>query len=524
MKKSIFIFTIITTFFWGCVINKDLKTYKKAEKIITPVELQKNVNILASDWMKGRNAPSKELDSAARYIACEFQKYGIKPVNDSYFQKVPLVTRDLGKKNYFKVTKNGKEKIFKLKTDFIPFEMSADSVINSQLVFAGYGITAPEFNYDDYKDIDVKGKVVLVLTHVPNETDENSLFGGMEKTDYSKVSKKVEIALNHGAIGMIVITDPVNHKKRNAIGYAWPSLSKYRTLELPVEVDESGENKIPVIHADEDFALYVFSTMDTIKKIQKKIDQYLKPASFLIDSITVSIKTNVIKKEFPSMNVVGFLEGSDPVLKNEILVIGAHYDHVGFNKNHKSGEDYIFNGADDNASGTAGVLAIAKTFSKLKNQPKRSLLFILFTAEEKGLYGSYYYVNNPLFPLKNTVAMINLDMISRNNINSLTLEGASKSPDIAKIIKDLNIKYKFNFTIPKEKDEYLGGSDHFNFYEKGIPMIFFFADTHKDYHTVNDNPDKINADKAAKIARLAFCTAWYIANDNKYYKLIRKNK
>ncbi len=147
----------------------------------------------------------------------------------------------------------------------------------------------------------------------------------------------------------------------------------------------------------------------------------------------------------------------------------------------------------------------------------------MFTGEEKGLFGSYYYVNNPLVPLKNTVAMLNLDMISRNSIDSLILEGSSVSPDITKIIKDLNKKLKFNFVIPTEKGAYFGSSDHYNFYKKDIPMIFFFTGTHPDYHQVSDNPDNINADKAAKVARLAFITAWYIANDDKHYKLMPNN-
>jgi hypothetical protein len=520
MKKLIFIL-IIAVILFGCFGSRTQRVYKKAEKIITTVELQKNVNLLASDWMKGRNTPSKELDSAARYIASEFEKYGVQPVNNSYFQEIPFGSLDLGKKNLLKISRGEVERKFKLKDDYIPFEMSRDSVVNAAVVFAGYGISAPELNYDDYANIDAKGKVVVIITHVPKEKKTSTVFGGKNKSIYATIEKKVEIALNHGATGIIVLTDPINHEVRDAVGHTWPSFNKYYGEDSQLEVIKESKCTIPVVHADDDIARFLFKSIDSLKKIQKQIDNYMKPFSYFLDSLEISIKTNVIEKKKPSQNVVGFIEGSDPVLKKEILVIGAHYDHIGYLKKHKAGEDYINNGADDNASGTAGVLAIAKAFGKSKFKPKRSVLFILFAGEEKGLLGSAYYVSNPLFPMENTIAMINLDMISRNSINSLTLEGASKSPDIAKIIKDLNIEYKFNFNIKKEKDAYLGGSDHYNFYLKDIPMIFFFANIHPDYHTVYDNPDKINAEKAAKISKLAFCTAWYITNDTSHYKLIR---
>lgn len=523
MKKQILVIAIIASLFYGCITNKSLSTLKKAEKIITPSEIQNTINIIASDSMKGRNTPSKEIDSAAKYIANQFQSFGIKPLNNSYFQKVVLFSRDLGTDNFFKISKNGTEKNFKIKDDYIPFEMTADNAVSSQMVFVGYGITAPEYNYDDYKDIDVNGKIVVVLSHEPQEEDTASVFEGKKLTANGNVSEKVRVAISHGAIGMILITDPLNHKLRSAVGYPWPSLSKFKMESLPIQVANNEiKKKIPVIHADEDVAAFLFSGIDSLEKIQRKIDKELKPNSFIIDQSIASIKINVISIDRPSQNVVGYIEGTDTILKNEWLVIGAHYDHVGFKKNHKAGEDFIFNGADDNASGTAGVIAIAKTFANFKEKPKRSVLFVLFAGEEKGLFGSYYYVNNPLVPLKSTVAMLNLDMISRNSIDSLILEGSSVSPDITKIIKDLNKKLKFNFVIPVEQGAYFGGSDHYNFYKKDIPMIFFFSGTHQDYHQVSDNPDKINADKAAKVAKLAFSTAWYIANDDKHYKLILK--
>ena len=205
------------------------------------------------------------------------------------------------------------------------------------------------------------------------------------------------------------------------------------------------------------------------------------------------------------------------MFSKQLVIIGAHYDHVGFKKDHKDGEDYIFNGADDNASGTSGVLAVAYAFSRLKEKPKRSMMFILFAGEEKGFFGSRYYTSHPLHPLASTVAMLNLDMISRNNPDSLYLEGAQQSPDITNIIRKENKKTKFKLVV-KESD-FLGGSDHYYFYKHNVPFIFFFTGLHKDYHQVSDNPDKSDYNKAARVSRLVFYTAGKISNETIRYSI-----
>jgi Zn-dependent M28 family amino/carboxypeptidase len=217
--------------------------------------------------------------------------------------------------------------------------------------------------------------------------------------------------------------------------------------------------------------------------------------------------------------VIAWLEGSDPGLKNEVLVIGAHYDHVGSMSIHKADTDYIYNGADDNASGTSGVLAVAKAFGSMSENPKRSVLFMAFAGEEKGLLGSASYVRKPLWPLEQTVAMLNLDMISRNSIDSVELVGARLSPGLVKIVRKANREE--GMVLTESTSPYLdGGSDHASFFRKGIPALFFFAGFHSDYHEVTDNPDRINAEKAARISRLAFLSAWQIANEKKHYKIV----
>jgi aminopeptidase YwaD len=496
-------------------INKGLSVIK-AEKI------KAHIDYLASDSLKGRNTPSPGLELAAQYIQNEFKRYGIKPVNNSYFEHVPVFSLVLGKENSANITKNGVQKHLNFKTDMVPFEMSADTTIKALAVFAGYGITAPEYNFDDYKNIDVKGKIVVVLSHEPGENDNASVFEGKKATPYSNIKYKVENAIKHGAVGLILITDPLNHLLILPRGYAWPTLTspdnENNVVFFKKEKEPAGNKRIPVFHIGKESAEFLMGPIDSLAQIQTAIDNTLAPHSFLLENTVIEMKSSVIETDLGCKNVVGIIPGNDPKLKDEILVIGAHYDHVGFEKTHNPGEDYIYNGADDNASGTSGLLAVAEALAKMKEKPRRSILFIAFTGEEKGLYGSKAYVADPLFPLQKTVAMLNMDMIGRNNIDTLILEAASLSPELTQIAEKAN--EGIGFKIIHGGTEHLGGSDHAPFYYKKIPFAFFFADLHPDYHTVRDNPDLINHAKIEKVARLVFKTAWDIANSDQHYKVI----
>jgi hypothetical protein len=484
---------------------------------ITSSKIKAHVDYLASDALMGRNSPSPGLDSAAAYITKEFIKYGLQQVNGSYYNPVPLVIRSLGEGNFVEVNNNGETISLKIKTGFVPFESSASGEVSGSLVFAGYGITAPEYNYDDYAGLDVKGKIVVVLRHEPGEEDTASIFKGKENTKYATNETKAEIALAHGAVGMLIITDPLNHQLLAPRGFPWPSLSKIIPKDaLPITLEDKGTKKLPLVHVGKEITDLLFGSTDSLKSIQIAIDKSLKPFSKEFPSIVVKMKVTINEDHLKTGNIVGLIPGTDPVLKNEYLIIGGHYDHVGFNKTHAEGEDYIINGADDNASGTAGVLTIAEAFTKMREKPKRSVLFMAFTAEERGLYGSTSYVQNPLFPLEKTVAMFNLDMIGRNSMDSAYLEGASVSPDLVDIVKNQN--KGIGFTLVPD-DELFERSDNAPFYKKKVPFISCSSGLHADYHTVRDNPDTINPAKAAKISRLIFKTAWFVANDNKYYQL-----
>jgi Zn-dependent M28 family amino/carboxypeptidase len=205
-------------------------------------------------------------------------------------------------------------------------------------------------------------------------------------------------------------------------------------------------------------------------------------------------------------------------MKKEYVAIGAHYDHVGYNKKHQEGEDYIFNGADDNASGTAGVLAVAKAFATQKTKPERSVIFILFAGEELGLYGSAYYCDHPLLPLDKTVVMLNMDMISRNGSDTLQLDGIAQNPDLSKILLKEAGRLKLR-NFPSSEDLFKR-SDHYNFFKKGISAMDITSGLHKDYHTVRDNPGSVDPEKAATISKMIFTTARTVANEKRYLKIV----
>ncbi len=492
---------------------------REALSAITATDIRRHIDFLASDSLMGRNTPSPELDRAAEYIAGEFKRYGLKPVNGSYFNEFNVSTVRLGKENSLTITTAAGEKAYEIKKDFMPFDMTASKAVAASLVFAGYGITAPEYDYDDYAGLEVKGKIVLVMRHEPGEKDPASPFDGVKDTEYSQVSWKVQNAIDHSAAGVLVITDPANHRSLAPRGFPWPSL--YEGIPddaLPLTLALTEKEKIPVVQIGETVIQQILGSIDTLRAWQQQIDRDRKPRSAALPNVQVRLQTTTEIAVQPTRNVVGLIEGSDAKLKKEFVVVGGHYDHVGYIKQHKEGEDYIYNGADDNASGTSAVLAIAKAFGAAKKKPKRSVLLMAFAGEEKGLFGSRAYVEQPLLPLENTVAMVNLDMVGRNAPDSVSVGGTTHSPDLIKINEEEN--REVGMTLDYSIERYHNRSDQYNFARKKIPFLFYFTGEHPDYHRVGDNPDKINAHKIAKIATLAFRVAWRAADTDQRFRYV----
>lgn len=516
---------IVTTLIITCVFvsatSFSVGPNPDALNSITPEDIRHHIDFLASDSLMGRDTPSAGLNIAADYIAGEFQKYGVLPLNgDTYFQRFYLSQKRLGKENQLQLRDGSGSTIsFELKKDFVPFDFSATEGIKGALVFAGYGITAPEYGYDDYADLDVKGKIVLVLRHEPGENDPNSIFAGLRTTRHALFRSKAVNASEHGAIGLLIVTDPVNHRSLRPHGYPWPSLYpqvQQRVHSLRLSTEE--EAIIPALHVGRRFIHHVFGSIDSLTALQRRIDATFTPQSFAIPGDEISMKTTITSEFLTAQNVVGFWEGSDPQLRDEVIVIGAHYDHVGFLRGEfQEGEDYIFNGADDNASGTVGLLEIAQAFS-FSARPKRSLVFIAFAAEEKGLLGSKAYVREPLWPLAKTKAMLNMDMIGRNRPNHVSIIGYSHSPDLNQINIEENAY--IGLKLDYDGERFFMRSDQYNFARNGIPVLFYNTGDHRDYHKVTDNPDKINERKIARIASLVFRTAWRAANTDKSFRYV----
>lgn len=475
---------------------------------ITPAEMKNHVYFLASDDMKGRDTPSTELDSCADYIAREFHSYSLTApeANKNYFQYFNTLKTHLSQPNTFILsTENGKQE-YDLKKDFVPLHITANKKITDcDIVFAGYGISAPELKYDDYQNLDVADKVVLIFKGEPQKNDTSSIFNGARDSDYSKVRIKIENAREHGAVGVILANKPTSPFRRPP-NY-WPSLLRSSMKDaVPLTLEESTEKKIVCVSIGKKLVDDILEDSGkNYKTIFEKIDYDLQPRSFEIKGKTVTFETNLKADKKQTQNVVGYLEGSDKELKNELVIIGAHYDHVGTRN-----DTIVYNGADDNASGTAGVLEIAEAFGSCTTRPKRSLLFITFAGEEKGLFGSRYYVENPLFPLENTVAMLNLDMISRNDSNEVAIIGSGTSSDLKQINEQVNEYIKMDLAYDQEI--YFRNSDHYSFYSEDIPVLFYNTKSTPDLHQPTDDPEKIIPEKMAKIGKLIFSTAWVVAN------------
>jgi aminopeptidase YwaD len=464
----------------------------------SPSRYLEHVKYLASDEMKGRGDGSPELDKAADYIASQFRLWGLRPMGDNngYFQYFELTTgAQVGAKTEARL--NGTN--LKINEDFVPITFSNTAEFEGPLVFAGFGITAPELHYDDYQNIDATGKIVVILRYQPREMDPNSPFNGANSTQHATFINKAINAKQHGARGIIFITG-LNHTDEE-VGRATRGAA----------TDDLG---IPSIHARRDFVVKLFSDAGKdLGTIQKKIDTDLQPQSFELPGVRAYIATEITRTRKTVKNVVAAITGSDSMLQNEWVIVGAHYDHLGLGDQNSlapSQIGQIHHGADDNASGTAGVLELARMAARNKHEWKRSVLFITFAGEEIGLLGSSYFANHPTISLKNTMAMINMDMIGRLNNDRLFIGGVGTSPDFKAWLEELNKSVRLQLDY---SDSGYGASDHMSFNAKKIPVLFFFSGLHTDYHKPSDTSDKINANGAIKVLSLVYLMLDKIATE-----------
>ena len=470
---------------------------------ITADELRDHVRYLASDALEGRRTGMSGANKAAEYVAGEFARYGLRPLgeNGTYFQYYEVVTDiKLGKYNALKVQSANKILNFTAERDFLPLPFSSDTSVSGGLIFAGYGISSDSLKFDDYKELDVRGKIVMILRFAPDYGTHDSKF-----YSFAPLHKKAFIAREKGAAGIIFVTGPADDDS---------------TALIPLRLDrEAGTSGIPAVQLKAvltDSLLKLLGIQEKLREIQQTIYDLSTPKSFEIPGVTVTLQTDLQRVISRAQNVVGILDGSDERLKNEAIIVGAHFDHLGYG-GEGSGSlspslHAIHNGADDNASGTAAMLELAQAFTSRPFSMKRSLVFIAFSGEELGLLGSAYYVKNPAVSLNQTSAMVNLDMVGRMRDSSLTVEGLGTSPVWRPILEREDSSFHFKLKLGEGG---FGPSDHSSFYGKNIPNLFFFTGTHEDYHKPSDDWEKINYAGMETVTRFVYNVVHALDNESR---------
>lgn len=489
---------------------------------ITPADLKKHLVIIASDSLEGRDTGSPGQKKAAEYVSKYYQQYGLQPAaTDTDGSKTFLQKYKLYKRSWGEVYVKAGDKKYEFNKDFyLNGLLDIPEEVSTNLVTAGYGIE--EGSYSDYADLDVKGKSVVIFDGEPKASGGKFLLSGStEKTKWSgpvSWQLKAKLAQEKGAKYVFTITDKTGEDLDKEIRQRAVMARRFSAPTLkPVQENPAGTAAFVI--SGNVAAEMLGTSASKLNKIKSEIDKSGKPASKNFTG-KVALKATRVSETIDTENVAAFMEGTDK--KEEVLVISAHLDHIGISLN---GE--INNGADDDGSGTVSLLELAEAFSKAKAEgkgPRRSILFLNVTGEEKGLFGSEYYSEHPLLPLKNTIADLNIDMIGRvdeahkSDHKYVYLIGSDKlSSKLHEISEEANKKYvnfklDYTFNDPKDPNRFYYRSDHYNFAKMGVPVIFYFTGVHEDYHRPGDDVEKILFDKQSEIVKLVFYTAWELVN------------
>jgi hypothetical protein len=521
-----------------CVVVATLSARQRAPELdsITARDMKADLTFLASDSMAGRLTDTPQNAMAAEWIASRFERMGLKAIGDNstYYQKYTLATATLGEGNHGRIGEFG--------TDWYPTAFSASATAEGDVVFVGFGITSPERDYDDYRG-DVKGRIVLALDHEPGERDEASPFDGVVTAQAAGQLQKTLAAQARGAAGILFVSDVHNHPAPpDATGprglnltAAWPD----RPRRIPrymlgswVEQVEIPAAVISVAAANRLLSL-TSSRARTLEDLAKSAET---PRG--ITPIPLGAKgqftTSVTRTFIDDRNVVAAIEGADPALKDEVVIVCAHYDHDGTN------ETAVLNGADDDGSGTVGLIEIAEAYALASAKgvrPKRSVIFAAWNSEERGLLGAWAYTQKPIAPLAQTVAVLNMDMIGRNeevpdgsggggrfrgldvqtsesNRNAVNIIGTTRSASLKQVVEQANggIGLTLRLRYDNNISQLMRRSDHWPFLNSGVPAVWVHTGLHPDYHTANDDADRINYPKMEKIGRMVYQASWDLAN------------
>ncbi|MFO0954489.1 MAG: M28 family peptidase [Isosphaeraceae bacterium] len=505
-------------------------------------ELRADLMFLAGDAFRGRLTATRENDLATEWVAARFQRLGLTPVGTggTYFHQYNLVVSERVEPGSLETVDPVLTRKFEPGADFYPLRESASGSVRAAVEFAGFGIVAPEHNRDDYRGLDVHRKVVLVLDHEPGEFDPGSPFDGVVRSEYSDPARKALAAQANGAVALLIVADAHNHPGPEnlaaaAAGY-WPAspprLERY-SIQAKLE-----PVTIPVVQISRAVARTLLEGSEI--SLEKLGEAAEKPGDHEFRSKLktgqVKLSAHVRRKLVPDRSPVAAIEGSDPKLKDEWVVVSSHHDHDG------ADGSTILNGADDNGSGTVGLLEIAEAYAlaaRNGRRPKRSVLFASFNSEERGLLGSWAFVEGPPARVKvaKVVAALNMDMVGRDeevpatggprfrglepqtaesNRDAFTLLGSSRSDDLTAAIKASNTTGGYSLKIKTGTDNSISNlirrSDHWPFLQHGVPGVWFHTGLHPDYHTAGDRPEKIRYDKMERIVRLVHQASWDLAN------------
>jgi len=506
MNKSYFAVAAlaVSTTIFSCKSEANPIAYADS---ITQEELKEMLYTYASDEYEGRETGEPGQKKAVEFIKQHYLDLGISsPIaSDDYFQEVPL---QIVKTPTVGITVN--EQAFEYYKDFIAYGTAqSDLITASEIVYAGYGIVDEKYN--SYENLDVKGKIVIIKAGEPKDKAGNNLLTG------DKVASK----WNNGRAGIATKRDAAKDKGAKAVFFMDNELfNRYAPFYQKRDAD-GGHKRLSLISKDK--AMHLFLINDTMgKALVPSVDLTVESTTH---ATNISIDYKNITEAMTSENVIAYIPGSEK--PEEYIILSAHLDHVGVDD-----EGEVFNGADDDGSGTVAIIEIAEAFKKAAEEghgPKRSIVFLHVTGEEKGLLGSRYYTDmDPIFPLDKTIANLNIDMIGRtdpkrdsDNRNYLYLIGSDKlSTELHEISEDVNKKYtniEFDYTYNDDNDpnRFYYRSDHYNFAKNNVPVIFYFNGTHDDYHKISDTADKIQYDLLENRTKLIFHTAWELANRDK---------
>ena len=470
--------------------------------------LREAASYLASDELQGRGPGSRGIDLAADYIARQFAAAGLKTdlLDGKPYQEFAASEHlALGPANHAElIAPDGKKTSLELGKNYTPLWWSSAEVWDLPLVFAGYGITAPRLAYDDYAGLDAAGKAVIVLRHEPRQESPGAVFGAARPTEHAYLARKLATAVEHGARCVIFCTDEHAVASRSAAGKAAADrqvpgadpLLNFRTR------GPAPKRRIPVLHCRRSVVEGIIQAArgTGLTDLEREIGRALKPQSFELSGWRVAGEVSLRRERRALKNVVAVLEGRGPRAE-ETIVLGAHYDHLGMGgiTSLTPWTSAIHHGADDNASGTAVLLELARQLAARGRTLSRRLLFVAFSAEEIGLVGSEHYVGHPLVPLKQTIAMLNLDMVGRLRRETLIVYGSDSARSFPALAKRLASRHGLYLRLSPAE---FGPSDHLSFYSHNIPVLHFFTGLHEDYHSPSDVAEKLNYPGMRRVAGL----------------------